>query len=87
MPQVRCIALVGVHLVFYSNDHDPPHFHAVKRDDWHYRVRFLLPQAEMLEQVAGPRVLRGKTRRHLLQLSAIHRMELLEEWDATRPDE
>ena len=87
MPRVRCLSLFGVELIFYSNDHDPPHFHAVKRDHWHYRVLFLLPESEMLQQKAGPRCMPRSTRRRLLARAAACRIELLEEWEATRSDD
>lgn len=87
MPRVRCIHQAGVELIFYSNDHTPPHFHAVKRDHWHYRVQFMLPEAEMLQKKAGPRSIPGNTRRQLLAHAAASRIELLEEWEATRSDD
>jgi hypothetical protein len=87
MPRVRCVSQDGVELLFYSNDHDPPHFHAVRRDHWHYRVRFLLPEEEMLQKKSGPRAMPGNTKRQLLARVAAHRLALLEEWEATRSDD
>ena len=84
MPRVRCISQAGVELIFFSNDHDPPHFHAVKHDHWHYRVLFLLPEERMLRRKAGPRSMPGSTRRKLLARVAARRIELLDEWEATR---
>lgn len=86
MPRVRCISLAGVDLVFFSNDHDPPHLHAVKRDHWHYRAYILVAEDRMLEKKSGPRAMSGGMRKVLCSLVALHRMELLEEWEATRPD-
>ena len=87
MPRVRCIAQAGVELLFYSNDHNPPHFHAVKRDHWHYRVRFLMHEAEMLQRKTGPCFMPGNIRRQLLANVALCRSRLLEEWEATRSDD
>ena len=87
MPRVRCVSQVGVELIFYSNDHNPPHFHAVKRDHWHYRVCFLLPEAEMLQKKSGPRSMPGNTRRQLLARAAALRPQLHKEWEATRSDD
>ena len=79
MPKVQSIALAGANLIFFSNDHDPPHFHAVRPGDWHYRVRFLLPESEMLERKSGPRHISGSMRRGLLTRVVAHRGDLLRE--------
>jgi len=86
MPNLRALALPGVQLTFFSNDHDPPHFHAVKHGDWHYSVRFLFPDSSMLEKKSGPRSMPGNLRRQLMALVVAHRADLIREWEASRSD-
>jgi hypothetical protein len=40
MPKVECFEIPGVYCWFWSNDHDPPHFHAKREGEWEIRVRF-----------------------------------------------
>lgn len=87
MPKVTAFTLPGVDLHFYTNDHAPPHFHAVRPGEWHYRVHFLFPANQMLEQRAGPGAIRGTTRRLLTRLVTQHRVELIEQWESTRSDD
>jgi hypothetical protein len=35
----------------WSNDHEPPHFHARRAGEWEVKVHFLLEPAEMIEVV------------------------------------
>ncbi len=86
MPKLRAIALPGVQLIFFSNDHGPPHFHAVKHGDWHYRVRFLLPGPRILEKKSGPRSIPRNMRRELITRVVAHRVALLREWETSRSD-
>lgn len=34
MPKVACFKIPGLSCWFWSNDHDPPHFHAKKEGEW-----------------------------------------------------
>ena len=38
MPPVDAISIPGLDLVFLSDDHWPPHFHAKRRGEWEIRV-------------------------------------------------
>ena len=49
MPRVASFDLPGIDCRFYSNDHEPPHFHAKRKDEWEYRVFFLQPRKHMLK--------------------------------------
>ena len=51
MPKVECFEIPGLTCWFWSNDHNPPHFHAKKNGEWELRVRFL--EDEMFEVVWG----------------------------------
>jgi hypothetical protein len=34
MPKVKCFEIPGLYFWFWSDDHDPPHFHAKRRGEW-----------------------------------------------------
>ena len=40
MPKLACFEFPGLSCWFWSNDHDPPHFHAKKEGEWEIRVKF-----------------------------------------------
>ena len=67
MSRVDCIALSGIELVFYSADHRPPHFHAIRRGEFNYRVFFLASTLTMLEAKHEKRPMSGARRRALVQ--------------------
>lgn len=71
----------GIRCWFYSNDHDPPHFHAKKDGDWEFRVLFRERQDAMLEAVWQRSAMSAATRKKLLRLTVKHRAKLLEEWE------
>ncbi len=48
MPPVDAFSLAGFDLAFLSNDHRPPHFHAVRRGEWEIRVYILTTTADKL---------------------------------------
>lgn len=85
MPIVQAIAIDGIDLFFYSNDHAPPHFHAEKPGDWEYRVCFLNPQETMLTEL-GPvyqhRAPKAKVLRALTSMAERARIQLLAEWES-----
>ena len=81
MPVVECFALEGVTLVFFSADHRPPHFHAIRTGEWEYRVFFLERRAAMLEAKWEGKAMPGNLRRRLLDLATEHRAALLEEFE------
>ena len=70
-------------LWFYSNDHEPPHFHAKRKGEWEFKVNFLLGPDEMFELVRATKKLQmSKADRELLQeMVEEHRFELLREWE------
>ena len=82
MGRVECFSIEGVTCWFWSQDHNPPHFHAKKRGVWHFRVWFLQTGDAMLERVSGPRGRISPDDRGMLrQMAAEHRAELLDEWE------
>ena len=54
MGKVDCLSIDGVECWFWSQDHRPPHFHAKKPGEWHFRVWFLRKEGCMLERREGP---------------------------------
>ena len=83
MAKLECISISGVLLWFYSNDHRPPHFHAKRRGEWEYRVKFLEPADRMFELVwsKGKRRMSKTEREGLVELVEENRFELLREWE------
>jgi hypothetical protein len=83
MAKLKCLAIAGMELWFYSNDHEPPHFHAKRKGEWEYRVNFLRAVDQMLELVwAAKKTQMSKPDRKLLeQMVDEHRLEILREWE------
>ena len=81
MPRVDCIQLNGVELLFYSCDHRPPHFHAIRRGEFNYRVFFLESRLTMLVAKHERRPMAGASRRALFRLVEGNRAALLEEFE------
>ncbi len=81
MGRVEAFALPGVYCWFNSDDHEPPHFHAKKAGEWHVKVKFLLPEAEMIERRWSSKSVSGKHQRALIRMAARNRAALLQEWE------
>lgn len=74
--------LAGIECWFYSQDHRPPHFHAKRKGEWHYRVFFLRDRKDMLERVRGPRgMIKSQDESDLCEMAELYREELLSEWE------
>lgn len=82
MGRVDIISINGVELIFYSNDHDPPHFHAKKAGEWEYKVHFMKAEKQMLEMLWENKSMKGSLRRELVEMVASNRRVLLAEWEA-----
>lgn len=82
MGKVEAFVLKGIECWFYSQDHRPPHFHAKKSGEWHFRIFFLTAKEEMLERVKGAdRKLKARDRDALCDMTELYREELLIEWE------
>jgi hypothetical protein len=70
-------------VVVYSNDHEPPHFHAKRKGEWEYRINFLQSRNEMFELIWATKKARmSRADRELLQdIVEEHRFEILGEWE------
>jgi hypothetical protein len=82
MGKVSSFIVAGVDCWFYSHEHRPPHFHARREGQWHVRVFFLMPPSRMIERVKSHASRMAKAdRKALCQMAALHRAQLLEEWE------
>jgi hypothetical protein len=81
MATVRAFRVAGLQLWFWSNDHEPPHFHAKKAGQWEVKVYFLLPPGEMIEVQWCESPPSSKSLGRLCLLAEQNRAALLEEWE------
>jgi hypothetical protein len=83
MARLTCFEIAGMHLWFYSNDHEPPHFHVKRKGEWEYRVNFLRTAGGMFEVIwSRKKAQMSKSDRQLLeQMIEQHRFEILREWE------
>ncbi len=80
MPKVTCFEIAGLTCWFWSNDHEPPHFHAKKEGEWEIRVKFPEGETQMFETVWGEDP-GGKILRQLKKAVIKNRANLLVEWE------
>lgn len=71
---------------FWSNDHDPPHFHAKREGEWELKVSFLADESEMFELQWGTAP-KGKVIRQIAKAVRANRAALLAEWHAKVNDD
>jgi hypothetical protein len=86
MATVRAFSVPGLKLWFYSNDHEPPHFHAKRTGEWEVKIHFLEDVDGMIEvkwQLSPPP---AKVLKNLAALAEEHREALLAEWEAVHQD-
>jgi hypothetical protein len=81
MPKVACFEIAGLTCWFWSNDHEPSHFHAKKEGEWEIRVKFSEGETHMFESVWGDEP-SGKVLRQLKKAVKENRANLLTEWEA-----
>lgn len=82
MPTIKAFNIDGLKLWFWSDDHDPPHFHAKRSGEWEVKVQFLLDSSEMIVEVWANKKPSRKTLREITSLAEAHRAKLLEQWEA-----
>jgi len=83
MATLKSFSIAGLKLWFYSNDHEPPHFHAKRKGEWEYRVHFLAGRAEMFELVWSKKktLISKADRESLEELVEKHRSQIFKEWE------
>jgi Domain of unknown function (DUF4160) len=84
LPKLDAFSVPGLDLVFHSDDHAPPHFHATRPGEWSIRV-FILETASAgaleMEEVFARKKPRGRLLRELREAVVEHKEELLREWE------
>lgn len=85
MSRIAAFEIPGLKIWFYSNDHEPPHFHVKRRGEWEVKVHFLLEAGEMIEILNGKPA--SKVLKQIISLTEQHRLELLEQWQELRENE
>ena len=86
MVQVSAFRLSGIKCWFYSNDHDPPHFHAERSGTWECRVNFQLAADSMLEFLWHDSPMARSDRRLIEKAVKANRSTLLKQWEEIHSD-
>ena len=81
MAKVDCFHIPGLECWFWSNDHDPPHFHAKRQGEWELKVNFLAREGDMFELQWGKSP-KAKLLRQIAAAVEANRADLLAEWQA-----
>ena len=81
MAKVDCIDFPGLTCWFWSNDHDPPHFHVKRAGAWELKVNFLADADVMFELQWGTAP-KAKLLRQIADAVRANRDALLAEWQA-----
>lgn len=87
MVTVSAFQIEGLKLWFWSNDHEPPHFHVKKAGEWEVKISFMLDQSEMVEVEWSKKHLSQKVLKQVTKLAEEHRVALLEQWQNLRDSE
>lgn len=78
---VSAFNIAGVRLWFWSDDHEPPHFHAKRAGEWEIKVHFLFVPEKMIEVKWFQKKPSARIRNLVCHLAEKHRAELLREWE------
>jgi hypothetical protein len=81
MATVHAFEVDGLKLWFWSDDHEPPHFHAKKTGEWEIKIKFLLRPSKMAEVKWAKKRVSAKLLKNLCKLAAENRAILLREWE------
>jgi Domain of unknown function (DUF4160) len=81
MATITAFAVSGLTIWFWSNDHEPPHFHAKRRGEWEVKVFFLLDAPDMIEVVWRKKRPSKRCLKQLASLAEQHRVALIEQWE------
>ena len=87
MPKVKAFSVGWARLTFRTNDHPPPHFHAVRSDEWDVRIVFGGKKPEVAVASGRPNRRELAELRRLLKMALGSVEGLLEEWEDSRPTE
>ena len=90
MVNVRSFQIAGVRCWFWSNDHEPPHFHIEAEDgDWNAKVFFLLDDDQMIQDVYARKSsgIPTQMRKVLYNEIGLNRIDLLMQWEDLHREE
>jgi len=81
MATVRAFQLSGLKIWFWSNDHEPPHFHVMRPGEWEVKVHFLLQPSQMIEFEWCEKKPSNKVLKEITSLAEEHRVALFQQWE------
>lgn len=81
MATVEAFQIDGMKLWFWSNDHEPPHFHAKRSGEWEVKVHFLVDPEAMVEITWWKKKPSRRVMKKLTALAEERRTALLEQWE------
>ncbi len=88
MASVKAFGVPGVKMIIYSGDHEPPHIHARRSDDWEAKVYILESVERMIEILKPPGARMSRAdRRAITQGIETYRPQLLNEWEQAQADD
>ena len=77
MAKVQAFQVQGVYCWFWSEDHEPPHFHAKREGEWEVRVQFLESKDRMFEYIWFKTKMSRRNKKSLYENATDHREALL----------
>jgi hypothetical protein len=80
MPKVECFTIPGLTCWFWSNDHNPPHFHVKRDGEWELKVNFSEGEDQLFELVWGDAP-KATELREIAKNVEENRVEPLTEWE------
>ena len=85
MATVTAFQIDGLKIWFWSDDHEPPHFHVKKAGEWEMKVSFLLAKNQMIELIPwSKKEPSAKVKKEICTLAETHRVALLTQWEQLR---
>ena len=81
MATVQAFQIGGLKMWFWSNDHEPPHFHAKRSGEWEVKVSFMLDPDGMIEVKWSEKGVPAKTLKAIRSKAEQHREDLLTQWE------
>lgn len=82
MAKIDCFEIPGLECWFWSNDHNPPHFHVKREGEWELKVNFLENDDEKMFELEWGDLPKSKVRKGIKALVNANRPALLVEWAA-----
>jgi len=80
MAKIDCFEIDNLECWFWSNDHNPPHFHVKREGEWEMKVNFLADADNEMFELEWGSLPKGKVRKEIKALVVANRIALLAEW-------